>query len=271
MRPPELILRRERLREVFLTHSTPLIVGHGPHRVLAFHGWFGSSGAWGHFPDYIDGDRFTYALLDYRGYGRRRDVTGDYTIAEISADAREAADALGWRRYSLLGHSMGGLAMQQVLADAPDRVERLVALSGVPATGAQFDDETLAYFSTAPNDHQTRGALTAFSTGARLSKTFVRRIVRESLDHSAVEAFAGYLPSFVRTDIAARVQGLPHPVKVLVGEHDPSMNEDVMRATWMKFYPNAEFEAIANAGHYAMHETPVALATLVEEFLLRDR
>src|SRR4051794_38129334 len=51
--------------------------------------------------------------------------TGDYSMAEISADALALADELGWETFDLIGHSMGGMAVQRVLADAPDRVRRV--------------------------------------------------------------------------------------------------------------------------------------------------
>ncbi|GAT14856.1 alpha/beta fold hydrolase [Mycolicibacterium thermoresistibile] len=253
-----------------MSSPSPVVIGHGPNRVLAFHGWFGSSKGWGPFLDFIDRDQFTYALVDYRGYGERKEVSGDYTISEISRDALQAADELGWDRFNLLGHSMGGLAAQHVLKDAPQRVLRLAALSGVPATGAQFDDETYALFDKAANDDEVRAQLTHYSTGFRLNNTFLKRIVDESRTYSTVDAFGGHLPSWVRTDISKDVTGLEHPVKAIVGEHDPSMNAEVMKVTWLKFYPNAELEVIPNAGHYAMYETPVWLATTLEKFFLGE-
>src|SRR3712207_4028066 len=109
-------------------------VGDGPHRVLALHGWFGSAGlGWGALPGLIDRNRFTWAFLDFRGYGERRDVTGEHTIAEAAADAVALADELGWDRFSVVGHSMGGIVAQRVLADTGDRVERLAGISPVPA------------------------------------------------------------------------------------------------------------------------------------------
>ncbi|WP_241682867.1 alpha/beta fold hydrolase [Actinomadura sp. J1-007] len=108
------------------------IIGSGPHRVLVAHDWFVPTGAWGCFPEYLDGSRFSYALMDACGYGRRRDVPGEYTVEEMAGDLIALADQLGWDRFSLVGHSMGGKAIQRVLADAPERVRRLVAVTPLP-------------------------------------------------------------------------------------------------------------------------------------------
>ena len=42
---------------------------------------------------------------------------------------------------------------------------------------------------------------------------------------------------------------------------------DFMRETFLKWYPNATLETIANAGHYPMYETPVLLATMMESYM----
>ena len=57
--------------------------------------------------------------MDYRGYGGMRDAPGSFTIDEIAADALALADHLGFARFSLVGHSMGGMAVQRVLSMAP--------------------------------------------------------------------------------------------------------------------------------------------------------
>ncbi len=69
-------------------------------------------------PELVDADTYTYALIDYRGYGARKDEAGEYTLEEISADTLALADELGWDRFALVGHSMGGAAALRVLADA---------------------------------------------------------------------------------------------------------------------------------------------------------
>lgn len=75
------------------------LIGTGDHKVLVLHDWFGTSAGWGPFLDYLDGATFSYAFLDYRGYGDRKDATGTYTLAEIADDALALADELGWERF----------------------------------------------------------------------------------------------------------------------------------------------------------------------------
>jgi pimeloyl-ACP methyl ester carboxylesterase len=244
-------------------------VGSGEHHVLAVHGWFGSARGWGSLPWYLDTGSYTYAFMDLRGYGDRKEVSGEYTMAEVAADALALAGELGWDRFSLVGHSLGGKVIQQVLVQAPDRVRRLVGVNPLPATEVPFDEQGWALFSSAASDPASRAAIIDFTTGNRHTRTFISHVVQHSLDHSTVEAFGAYLPAWAKTGFAQQVQGREVPVKVIVGEHDPALSADVMKQTWLALYPNAEMDVLTNAGHYPMFETPVALATSIEEFLGR--
>ncbi|MEE1736581.1 alpha/beta hydrolase [Streptomyces sp. BE147] len=243
------------------------LIGSGDHKVLVLHDWFGTSAGWGPVLDCLDGDTFSYAFLDYRGYGDRKDVTGEYTLAEIADDVLALADELGWERFSLLGHSMGGKAMQYVLAQAPRRVRKLVGLAPVPAGPYPLDADGEALFYGAAQDRDRRRAIVDLVTGHRASRVWVDLMVDRSLELSTREAFGGYVQDWVTADLTQRIVGNPVPVKVIVGEHDLALTADVMRATWLSFYPNAELEEIANSGHYPMYETPVVLATAIETFL----
>jgi pimeloyl-ACP methyl ester carboxylesterase len=244
-------------------------VGSGDHRVLAMHGWFGSARGWGHLPDYLNTADFTYVFTDLRGYGSRMGEPGRYTMAEAAADAIELADDLGWDRFSLLGHSMSGVAIQHVLLQAPDRVRRLVGVAPVPASGLPLGESEWALFSGAAASPDKRAAIVSFATGNRLPPAFVAAIVRHSLGNSDQAAFAGYLESWARADIVARVKGAEVPVKVITGEHDPSQPAEFMEQAWLQVYPNSELEVLRGAGHYPMFETPVVLAAAIEEFLGR--
>ena len=246
------------------------VVGHGPLNVLALHGWFGDETCFDPMRDGLSLDEFTYAFMACRGYGLSRQQRGEYSMKEIATDAIELADALEWESFSLIGHSMGGMAVQRVLADAPKRVEKLVAVTPVPASGVPFDAESWKLFEGAARSLDNRRGIIDFSTGGRLSKAWIDRIARYSAETSAVEAFAVYLQAWAKTDFHREIAGKPLPVKVIVGAYDQALTEEVMKATFLAWYPNAELEVMANAGHYPMNETPVALATSIEAFLRRD-
>ena len=246
-------------------------LGGGDHKVLMLHGWFGDETSFAPMQDALSPGEFTYAIMAYRGYGASRQQRGEYSMAEISADALDLADALEWDTFSLVGHSMGGMAAQRILADAPQRVQKIVAVAPVPASGVPFDPETWMLFDGAAKSLDNRRAIIDFSTGGRLSRSWIDRIARHSAENATVEAFAAYLHSWAKTDFSAAIRGIQIPVKVIIGAHDQAITAETMQATYLASYPNAELEVMANAGHYPMNETPVALATSIEAFLRRGR
>ncbi|MGH7736243.1 MAG: alpha/beta fold hydrolase, partial [Gemmatimonadales bacterium] len=232
---------------------------------------FGSARGWGSLPEYLDGSAYTYAFMDMRGYGDRRQVGGRFTMAEAAADALALADELGWERFSLIGHSMGGKAAHQVLLQAPHRVRKLVGVNPVPAAALPMDEQSWALFDGAAGTPANRAAIIDFTTGSRLTRPFIDLVVRHSLEYSTVEAFGAYLASWAKSDFSGQVtNGASVPVKVIVGETDPALSATVMEQTWLAYFPHAELEVLPNAGHYPMFEVPVALATSVERFLKHE-
>ncbi|TDV16624.1 alpha/beta fold hydrolase [Paraburkholderia caballeronis] len=244
-----------------------LKVGDGPRKVLAMSGWFGSADDWQPLVSALDTDAFTYVFFDYRGYGRSRERDGAFTFDEAAQDVLAIADHLGWDRFSLIGHSMGGVAIQRVLLAAPERIERMAGVSAVPACGSRMDDARLAGFRAVVDDVDKRAAIIAFSTGGRLSPRWSAHLARESQRNSRADAFAAYLPQWAANDFSADVAGNATPVKLFIGEHDPTLTADLMTRTWLAWYPHASLETLRNAGHYPMYETPVALATALDSWL----
>ncbi len=243
------------------------LVGKGPHKVIALHGWFSDRRGYEPLWPHLDEEAFSYAFLDYRGYGSAHQHKGPYTLAGIAQDALAAADELGWGKFSLIGHSMGGIAAMQVVAQAPTRVTSFAGISAVPPTGVPFDEAGWGLFSSAAKSHQSRSIIIDMTTGNRLSKKWVTSMVRNSLEQSSAEAFGAYLPQWARNDISASVAGTKIPMKLFVGQHDPALGEGAARATWLKAFPHAALEVIPSAGHYAPQETPIALVTGLEAFL----
>lgn len=242
-------------------------LGNGPHKVMALHGWFGDHTAYSAMQHALSADEFTYVFPAYRGYGLSRHLSGSYTNKEIAADVIALADELRWDTFSLIGHSMGGKAIQRVLVDAPSRVRKLVAVAPVPAAAMPFDVVTWGLFDGAARIIDNRKIIIAFSTGNRLSDAWVTYMAKYSAQTATVDAFAAYLRAWAKEEFVDDVKGRDVPLKVIIGQNDASITEEVMKQTFLAWYPNAELEIMPNAGHYPMEETPVALATSAEAFL----
>lgn len=244
-------------------------MGQGPEKVIVLHGWLGDHTVYTPLFQWLDLDRFSYAFLDARGYGRSRDLAGEYTMAEWGEDVLALADSQGWDRFHLVGHSMGGMAVQWVAAQVPQRVKSVVALTPVPASGVPFEGDALNLFSTAWEKKENRAMILSMTTGDRLGSLWRDTMAERSMFQCKPEAYRDYFDAWSKTNFADRVQGLPTPMKIIVGRHDPAITKDVMDSTLLKWLPNAELEVFEDAGHYPMLESPPHLAQSMQEFMLR--
>lgn len=247
------------------------IHGHGPSRVLVLHDWLGDHRSWDPMLPYLDGEQFTYAFVDLRGYGGSRAIEGAHTAEEAASDALALASRLGWERFAAVGHSMSGLIVQRLAADAPSRVTRLVAVAPVGPAGLAMPPEALAVMERIALDVPARREQFRQTFGDRLSERWLDVKLARWAECSEPQAVLGYLRMFAGTDLRKRVEGLDVPILVIAGEHDvPWFSAAALKKDFAAF-TQLEVVTCGNAGHYPMAETPVALATLLERFLARSR
>ena len=251
-------------------HNTCHRVGHGAHAVIVLHGWFGDAHAFGPMEAALDGGAFSYVFMDNRGYGGMRGAHGSYSMDEVARDALALADALGFSTFSVVGHSMGGMALERLALLAPLRLRKLVAVAPVPSCGVALDGAARQLFLDANANVEARRAIIDRSTGERLPTAWLDWKAQYSWESSDQAAFAAYFLAWSGTDFSEDIKAarVALPLLALVGEHDPRFDAALMRRTYLAWYPQARLEVLGNAGHYPMNETPLALAASIEGFLL---
>ena len=100
----------------------------GRPRVIALHGWLDNAASFlpllPHLPE------LDLLLLDLPGHGRSGHLPAgaEYSLATHLHAVLDAADALGWERFDLLGHSMGAAIAALVAVAVPARVGRLALI-----------------------------------------------------------------------------------------------------------------------------------------------
>ena len=108
--------------------------------VLAVHGWLDNAASFDLLAPLLPGLRL--AAVDLPGHGRsgHRPPGMHYHFVDFIPDVVAAADALGWRRFALLGHSMGGGIASFIAAILPERVTRVAMIEGLgPPTSQPAD------------------------------------------------------------------------------------------------------------------------------------
>jgi pimeloyl-ACP methyl ester carboxylesterase len=105
----------------------------GATPVLALHGWLDNAASFVPVARHLEG--LDLVAIDLPGHGRSAHLAigSDYSFYGSVNVVLDIADALGWERFALLGHSMGAGIGSLVAAACPRRVTRFVAIEALGA------------------------------------------------------------------------------------------------------------------------------------------
>lgn len=103
----------------------------GKPPLLLVHGGEDHSRNWDRVVERLHPD-FDIVAPDLRGHGDSQWVDGAaYTVSGFVLDLANLVAHLGWERFSLIGHSLGGALVLKYTALFPDTVKRVVAIEGL--------------------------------------------------------------------------------------------------------------------------------------------
>jgi pimeloyl-ACP methyl ester carboxylesterase len=104
------------------------VAGSGGPVLLLIHGITGSAKQWDDVVPLL-AERYTVVAPDLLGHGESAKPRGDYSLGAYAASARDLLVALGHRRATVVGHSLGGGIAMQFAYEYPPFAERLVLVS----------------------------------------------------------------------------------------------------------------------------------------------
>lgn len=238
--------------------------GTGGPAVVFVHGLGSDLDAWREQLDRIRPSRRAVAY-DQRGHGgsdRARD--GVYTVEALADDLGAVVDALGLRRFYLVGHSLSGTVLTAYAGAHPDRIAGLVYVDAVGdfravppqlIARAEEEDAALSRGGTA----RLREAFAEMLGPAARPAT--RERVLASVARLDPPAFAALRRSMFSFAIGERLASYPGPILAVEagGEPDPVRVSSVL--------PSVRRETIPGVSHWLQMDDPDAFARALDPFI----
>lgn len=240
--------------------------GRGPVLVLV-HGYLGGSAQWQDQFAAFCGSHDVIAP-DLPGFGAASALPGCGTIPAMADAVMGCLDGLGIERFALLGHSMGGMIVQEIAARHSTRIERLV-LYGTGPLGRMPDR-----FEPLETSMQRLAADGVAATADRIGATWFRdgarapgyRIVRDIGRMASVQAATAALGAMRDWDGRAALAGLRMPCRIIWGDRDRSYLWPQVQSLWQGI-AGAELGVVPAASHAVHLEKPQIFNALLLDFL----
>jgi N-formylmaleamate deformylase len=223
--------------------------GPGTAAVIVVPGITSPAATWGFVGERL-GRYFDAYVLDVRGRGlSSAEPELDYSLDAQAADVLAFADALGLRRFALLGHSMGGRIAVRAAAAHPEALARLVIVDPpVSGPGRRPYPADLAWYVN--SIRQARQGMSADDMRAYTPTwTEPQRQLRAEWLHTCYEAaVVRSFEDFGRDDIHADLARVVVPLLLMTAERGGVVNDDDV-AEWRRLAPQSVHVRVPAAGH----------------------
>ncbi len=257
-------------------------------RVLALHGWLDNAASFVPMAEHLSGIELVAVDLPGHGHSVHLPAGAIYTFEMAVHHVLDIADALGWERFTLLGHSMGAGIASLVATACLQRVERLVCIE---ALGGLAD----AAENTALRMRESVAAMRAIDAKslrvfpeldvaiqARMRANMMSEPVARLIVERGVREVAGgwqwssdprlMVPTWLRpvdAQVVTVCAGIECPTRVVFAEPaQPYLPADVRRR-YVDALPRGELLTMPGTHHLHM-ETPQPVAEWIAPFLARN-
>ncbi len=233
--------------------------------LVLVHGYLGGGSQWADQVDYFS-PYFEVVTLDLPGFGGDPDAQAPDSIQGLAENLLSQLDHRGIERFHLLGHSMGGMIVQEMARLAPQRIDRLV-LYGTGPIGLMP-----GRFETIDQSRQCLQNDGVAATGRRIAETWFLdgkvasgySVCAEIATKSTTQAALAGLTAMENWSGVAALEKIAAPTLVLWGDQDRAYLWQQPEQLW-RTIPNAQLAVIAGCSH-AVHLEKASLfnATLLD-------
>lgn len=241
------------------------------HPVILLHGIGGGKAIWQGSVAALAAAGFDAIAVDLPGYGGSVDVPPG-GVDVMAAAVVALMDHLRLDRAALVGHSMGGMVAQELVATAPVRVSALVLACTSPAFGKPGGDWQARFVAERLAPLDAGGGLPALA--ARLVPGMVGplaaaegvALARQVMGAVPEATYRRVLAAIVAFDRRAALPAIAVPTLCLAGALDRTAPPAVVRGMADRI-AGARYVELAGTGHIANVEQPAAFDAAVNTFL----
>ena len=238
--------------------------------LLFLHGIGGAARAWRGQLDFF-ADRYRTIAWDMPGYGGSAPLP-TVSIAALADALKDFLQQVGATKPILVGHSIGGMIVQQLLAKNPRIASAVVLAQTSPAFGKPDGDWQKSFINA------RLGPLNRGETLASLAPSLVKELVGDDPDISGMElardcmarvpepTYRATMLALMGFDLRGALKDIALPTLVLSGSKDNNAPAPMM-AKMASYIPSATYVELEGAGHLVNLERPKAFNAALDQFL----